>query len=377
MDNYEVEIVSTGLWFRIRTMDSSIDKTRSHLRKRLDQLGYRHHFGIDSVPLVAKLFSDLVHTTVSLRDAKLSAGKPERYYHTHVSSEPPYRTVLARQLDSGDHRTGDKNIRIYLVDQSTQTVDVRLPHLGGDEDLSGRLVEPQEEVFTLKSELDFSHGHIEDITRQLAEAQEANRTLEKKLEELRQTQSTEAAELASRNEEAHRELARKDGTVAQMVAVKERVLNMAYRKLSASKDVILSQQEVIQDLEGNLSKIKAEVCEQSRLWEQLAEARGRNEQLEGLLTFLEAEKSALQEKVDRIMANDRDLVLGLGRAEPTRGLAVVIKSLEEERDRYRREAHRYKSLLRVTAPAAATAYSPTQARGNKVVLAANFQGDCK
>ncbi|XP_077391362.1 centrosomal protein of 135 kDa-like [Festucalex cinctus] len=342
-------------------MDSNGDVTRSHLRKRLDQLGYRLHFGMDSVPLVAKLFSDLVHTTVSLRNAKLSAGKPDRYRHANVS----------RQLDSGDHfnSTGGRKIGIALTHQSTQTDEVRPPPCGEDEDLSGRLVELQEELLTLKSELDFSHGHTKAITAQLAEAQEANRTLERTLEEPRRTRSDE-------------EPTRKDG-VAPMVAVKERVLNMAYRKLSASKEVILAQQEVIQDLEDNLCKIKAEVCEQSRLREQLAEARSRNDQLGGLVAFFEAEKSALQHKVDKMMDNDRDLVLGLdlpratrgGSGEPTRCLADVIKSLEEERDRFRREAQLYKSLLRATtAPTALTTCSPTQVRRNKVALAASFHG---
>ncbi|XP_077440451.1 centrosomal protein of 135 kDa-like [Vanacampus margaritifer] len=339
-------------------MDSSIDVTRSHLRKRLDQLGYRLHFGMDSVPLVAKLFSDLVHTTVSLRNAKLSAGKPDRYRNANAS----------RQLDSGDHfiSTGGRKIRIAFTHQSTQTNEVRPPPCGQDGDLSGRLFDLQEELVTLKSELDFSHGHTKAVTTQLAEAQEAKRRLERTLEELR---GDEATEPASRNEEAHLELTRKDDAVAQMVAVKERVLNMAYRKLSASKEVILGQQEVIQDLEENLCKIKAEVCEQSRLREQLAEARTRNDQLEGLVAFFEAEKSALQGKVDKMMDNDRDLVQSLhlpratrgGSGEPTHHLADIVESLEEERDRYRREAHRYKSLLRATtAPTALTACSPTR-----------------
>jgi hypothetical protein len=41
------------------------------LRKRLDQLGYRQTLGIDSLPLIEKLFNDLVHTTESLKKVKL------------------------------------------------------------------------------------------------------------------------------------------------------------------------------------------------------------------------------------------------------------------------------------------------------------------
>lgn len=46
----------------------------SNLRRRLDQLGYRQPLGIESLPLVERLFLDLVHTTESLKKAKLSSG---------------------------------------------------------------------------------------------------------------------------------------------------------------------------------------------------------------------------------------------------------------------------------------------------------------
>ncbi|XP_061540190.1 centrosomal protein of 135 kDa-like [Phycodurus eques] len=44
---------------------------------------------------------------------------------------------------------------------------------------------------------------------------------------------------------------------------KKQVLDIAYRNLSASKEVIISQQEVIKDLEDNLVKIRAELPETS------------------------------------------------------------------------------------------------------------------
>ena len=52
-------------------MSAQAEQRFTALRKRLDQLGYRQALGIDSLPLVEKLFNDLVHTTSSLKNAKL------------------------------------------------------------------------------------------------------------------------------------------------------------------------------------------------------------------------------------------------------------------------------------------------------------------
>lgn len=40
------------------------------LRKRLDQFGYKQPLAIESLPLVEKLFQDLIHTIEALKKAK-------------------------------------------------------------------------------------------------------------------------------------------------------------------------------------------------------------------------------------------------------------------------------------------------------------------
>ncbi|KAG7458398.1 hypothetical protein JOB18_016435 [Solea senegalensis] len=77
-------------------MTSNAERKFVNLRKRLDQLGYRQPLGIESLPLVEKLFSDLVHTTESLRNAKLSAGKTEKESRNFDSLLEPYKTENAR-----------------------------------------------------------------------------------------------------------------------------------------------------------------------------------------------------------------------------------------------------------------------------------------
>uniref|UniRef100_A0A3P9Q772 Centrosomal protein 135 n=1 Tax=Poecilia reticulata TaxID=8081 RepID=A0A3P9Q772_POERE len=77
-------------------MNSNAERKFVNLRKRLDQLGYRQTLGIESLPLVEKLFSDLVHTTESLRNAKLSAGKTEKESRNVDALLGPYKAENAR-----------------------------------------------------------------------------------------------------------------------------------------------------------------------------------------------------------------------------------------------------------------------------------------
>uniref|UniRef100_A0A3B5LLC3 Centrosomal protein 135 n=1 Tax=Xiphophorus couchianus TaxID=32473 RepID=A0A3B5LLC3_9TELE len=77
-------------------MNSNAERKFLNLRKRLDQLGYRQPLGIESLPLVEKLFSDLVHTTESLRNAKLSAGKTEKESRNVDALLEPYKAENSR-----------------------------------------------------------------------------------------------------------------------------------------------------------------------------------------------------------------------------------------------------------------------------------------
>jgi len=53
---------------------SNAQQKFSGLRRRLDQLGYRQPFGIESLPLVERLFADLIHTTESLKNSRLNTS---------------------------------------------------------------------------------------------------------------------------------------------------------------------------------------------------------------------------------------------------------------------------------------------------------------
>ncbi|XP_065884838.1 centrosomal protein of 135 kDa-like [Dysidea avara] len=77
-------------------MASATERKFTALRKRLDQLGYRQSVGIESLPLVEKLFGDLLHTTESLKKAKLQLNKQSEQKGVWEQQVEPYRLDNAR-----------------------------------------------------------------------------------------------------------------------------------------------------------------------------------------------------------------------------------------------------------------------------------------
>ncbi|XP_070647566.1 centrosomal protein of 135 kDa isoform X2 [Bos indicus] len=77
-------------------MTTAAERKYLNIRKRLDQLGYRQTLTVDCIPLVEKLFSDLVHTTESLRKSKLSAVKAEKESANFDFVLEPYKLENAR-----------------------------------------------------------------------------------------------------------------------------------------------------------------------------------------------------------------------------------------------------------------------------------------
>ncbi|XP_059526699.1 centrosomal protein of 135 kDa isoform X1 [Myotis daubentonii] len=77
-------------------MTTAAERKYINIRKRLDQLGYRQTLTVECLPLVEKLFSDLVHTTESLRKSKLSAVKAEKESANFDFVLEPYKLENAK-----------------------------------------------------------------------------------------------------------------------------------------------------------------------------------------------------------------------------------------------------------------------------------------
>lgn len=66
-------------------MDPVIERKFHNVRRRLDQLGFRQPLDFVSLPLVEKLFSDLVSTTESLKQLKVLRASGVCNIHTDAA----------------------------------------------------------------------------------------------------------------------------------------------------------------------------------------------------------------------------------------------------------------------------------------------------
>ncbi|KAM7410372.1 hypothetical protein PAMA_001694 [Pampus argenteus] len=296
----------------------------------------------------------------------------------------------------------------------------------------GRILELQEDIIKLKLDLENSQEHIKHLNTQVDERdkeierlncalqggrphdvisleaqnisnekliahlnlqieylQETNRTLEQKVEGLQQRKkdaSTEVANLSLKNLELCEELTHIDDLAKRLEMDKELVLETADMELQETKKEIQRQQKIIEDLEDVITKIRREHSEsdfeKDRLRDQLVELKEQNEKLEGLVNFLDDEKIRLQDKMEKMMAADKSLVLELetmrtkhgvcGRERSPSRLDAFVKSLEEERDYYRQEAEHFKRTRGVGGQALSPSRSPGRGRspGSKVIRGA-------
>ncbi|XP_061895396.1 centrosomal protein of 135 kDa-like isoform X3 [Entelurus aequoreus] len=439
-------------------MESSIEKF-VNLRKRLGQLGYKHPLGIESLPLVEKLFSDLVRTTESLRNARLSQGKNEKECLNCDVLLEPYRADNARLVkennevhqellkvkEEKDHATKELKTRIRKLEHQTcdltflnnqymhnlrclekdgktkterilelqeknlqavvqtpvgrvlggkkRSIPFRRPRMQTDElipppatsaypvpqpgdpytaDLlqlaDKRILELEEEVTKIHYALEDSHECIQLLNTQVSER---DREIERLNRSLHGGRPRDVISLEAQNISNEKRIAQlnlqidflqdNNRTQQQMLERlqpngmemdKERALEMADQELLDTKETNSRQREVIENFKDNFKKIRAEhserVFETSSLADQLVELRGQNEKLEAKVDFIETEKVRLQDKVEKMMSAERDVVLELeamrakhgvcGRDRSPSRLDAFVKSLEEERDRYRQEA---------------------------------------
>uniref|UniRef100_A0A7N6C0M2 Centrosomal protein 135 n=1 Tax=Anabas testudineus TaxID=64144 RepID=A0A7N6C0M2_ANATE len=296
--------------------------------------------------------------------------------------DDPYIVDLLQLADGRIHELQEDIIKIKLDLENSQEY---IKHLTTQVEERDKEIERlnrtlhggrPHDVISLEAQNISNEKLISHLNLQIEYLQETNRTLEQTVQGLQQKKidaSTEVANLSLKNLELCEELTHIDDLAKRMEMDKERVLETADMELQETKKEIQRQQKVIEDLEDIITKIRREQTEgdfeKDRLRDQLVELKEQNEKMEGLVNFLEEEKLRLQEKIEKMMASDKELVLELeamrtkhgvcGRERSPSRLDAFVKSLEEERDFYRQEAERYKR----TRKAGGWDFSPSRSAG--------------
>uniref|UniRef100_A0A673AWM6 Centrosomal protein 135 n=1 Tax=Sphaeramia orbicularis TaxID=375764 RepID=A0A673AWM6_9TELE len=280
-----------------------------------------------------------------------------------LQPDDPYVADLLLLADGRIHELQEEIIKLKLDLENAQECIKHLTTQVEERDKEiGRLNHAlhggrPHDVISLEAQNISNEKLIAHLNLQIEYLQETNRTLEEKMEGLQERKkhaSNEVANLSLKNLELCEELTHIDDLAKRLEMDKERVLETAELELQETKEEIQRQQKIIEDLEDIITKLRRSEgdYERDRLRDDLADLKEQNEKMEGLVNFLDVEKTRLQEKVEKMKVADKDLVLELeamrtkygvcGRERSPSRLDAFVKSLEEERDYYRQEAERYK-----------------------------------
>ncbi|KAJ8277097.1 hypothetical protein GJAV_G00071440 [Gymnothorax javanicus] len=230
------------------------------------------------------------------------------------------------------------------------------------------------DVISLEAQNVSNEKLISHLNLQIEYLQEANRELEQQVREGRLQKASSMADLSARDQELRQELSHIQQLAHSMQQDRELVLETADSELQEAKNEILRQSKAIEDLEDMVSKLRRDLAESERergdLRAELGEtAVQRDSGVDGVIGYLEEEKRRLQERVEKLTSNERELVVELeqmrlrygvcGAPRSPSRLDAFVRSLEEERDYYKQEAeHLWKGGARRGSPA----HSPGRGR---------------
>ncbi|XP_077572881.1 uncharacterized protein LOC144196520 isoform X1 [Stigmatopora nigra] len=192
---------------------------------------------------------------------------------THEAVVPLPNRPTSKSPDHGDERLQVTDEKLLGLQENINKVKSDLENAHGcikillsqvaerDKDIDNlnHALQGPHQVFNLETQNNTNKKLICYLNLQIEYLQESNKTLEHKIEGLQQKATAEVADLSLKNLDLCRKLTQKNNVMRQTKMDKKQVLDIAYRNLSASKEVIISQQEVIKDLEDNLVKVRGEL----------------------------------------------------------------------------------------------------------------------
>ncbi|XP_069487721.1 centrosomal protein of 135 kDa [Ambystoma mexicanum] len=274
--------------------------------------------------------------------------------------EDPY---IADLLQVADNRIQELQKDVVMLREKLDVSERGIKNLSKQVDLRDREIERlglaldggrSHDVISLEARNKSSEKLIAHLNLQVEYLQQANQELEKRIKDLLETRHTvtsEVVNLSTKNEELCKELTEIDQLAQQLERDKEIVLETADAEMEEAKNEIKRQHCEIQKLEDAISKLKSELSksdeEKNRLTEEVFSKTDENQKLETMLNHIEQEKHRMSKKAERLASTERELVLELERMRTHYGILrrdrspsrmdTFVKTLEEERDYYRKE----------------------------------------
>ncbi|XP_078250816.1 centrosomal protein of 135 kDa isoform X2 [Pogona vitticeps] len=219
------------------------------------------------------------------------------------------------------------------------------------------------DVISLEAKNRSNDKIIAHLNLQVEFLQQTKKELEMRIQDLldsRQNVTSEVVHLSNKNEELCQELSEIDNLARQLERHKEIVLETADKEIGEAKEEIKKKYNEIQDREETIARLKSELSsfrrEKERLTEELLEKVDEKQNIEVLLNQAQLENQRLTKKVENLEIIDRELVIELERMRLEGGIALgdktpsrldaFVKTIEEDRDYYKRELECLKKILR-------------------------------
>ncbi|VTJ68448.1 Hypothetical predicted protein [Marmota monax] len=214
------------------------------------------------------------------------------------------------------------------------------------------------DVLSLENRNKTNEKLIAHLNIQVDFLQQANKDLEKHIQELmktKETVTTEVVNLSNKNEKLCQELTEIDQLAQQLERHKEEVLETADKELGEAKKEIKRNLSEMRNLEETMAKLQLELSLCHKEKERLNDELLLKSDLETVVHQLEQEKQRLSKKMEGFAAIEKELTLEVERMRLEHGikrrdrspsrLDTFLKGIEEERDYYKKELERLQHII--------------------------------
>ncbi|XP_040192277.1 testis-specific gene 10 protein isoform X2 [Rana temporaria] len=199
------------------------------------------------------------------------------------------------------------------------------------------------------------HRKISELQTKVDELQNTNQGLKEHILHLTENKvvvNSQVDTLTRKNEQLCKELTEIDKMAEQLEKEKEQTLEAAEEELEKVMVEVRRKQKTIDSLNLTIKNLKsdANVTKEhlEKVEAELEERKQENKAVNALLNQLQDDNSRLSKKVERLEKTEKKniFVTEKNKASSPSKLDSFVKSLEEERDHYKREAEHLRKMLR-------------------------------